>query len=58
MDPNVGRPQKVQIDDAIKGDKVFTTPIGDEVEPRRESIESNARRAANIDVWGRRRETV
>lgn len=50
MDPTVRFMINIKMDDAIEADRMFTILMGDEVEPRRQFIQENARYVKNLDV--------
>ncbi len=50
MNPATRQIKQVQIEDVMEAEKIFTTLMGDKVEPRREFIQANALQAANIDI--------
>ncbi len=50
MDPTVRTLKKINIEDAVAADQMFTVLMGEEVEPRREFIEKHAKDVVNLDV--------
>ena len=50
MDPEKRTLRRITLDDALKADEVFTILMGEEVEPRREWIEFNAKHVVNLDI--------
>lgn len=50
MDPERRTVLKVTLEDTLEADKMFTTLMGDEVEPRRDFIHKYAREVSNLDI--------
>jgi DNA gyrase subunit B len=50
INPQTRRLMQVRIEDAVAADEIFTTLMGDQVEPRREFIEKHALTVTNLDI--------
>ena len=50
MDPEKRTLRRITLEDAARADEIFTVLMGEQVEPRKEWIERNAKYALNIDI--------
>ena len=50
MDPGTRTLLQVTIEDGVEADQIFTILMGDQVEPRRQFIQDNAKKVVNLDV--------
>ena len=50
MDPEKRTLKRIELDDAVKADEIFTILMGEKVEPRKELIEKNAQYVVNLDI--------
>ena len=50
MNPETRTLKRIELDDAVKADEIFTILMGEKVEPRKEFIEQNAKYVVNLDV--------
>ena len=50
MDPATRRLVRIDLEDAVKADEIFTTLMGDQVAPRREFIARYAQEVSNLDI--------
>ena len=50
MDPRFRTMLKVELEDAVEADRIFSVLMGDKVEPRRKFIQENAKKVRNLDL--------